>query len=488
MAKNKSTVYLGYEDEEITVKQEQLLNSSTNKIGGLPDWPRHEVTVPACPLCGTVRPLIVQMYAPLDRSQFHRNLYVFGCVSPACSQNPKSWVCVRTQHLDNQFDVICEQSAKTTAAPAKHKKKTKSSGVQPVNWCSGADDWGDSEGSGGNGRNDVSETVDEAMDMTADDEQNERNGNVRLNALQYAKGGMEMEEPVKQEQVKIGDDEDDEDESTSVENDLVCGFNQIDMSSPQNADEDPNANCAAAAAPSADVAGAGATAAICAEIEGPENDVVLVDTPKKPERDLIALLKHTSIPATLGPLSQIKDLTLKSYFIAVDVESKVKVEEFENYGGTLSMDHIRDLYQEYKLRDDESAHSPMGGGASSSGEPCDDHESYEKALPAHGDIVFHNFITTIQQNPGQILRYSRDALPLLVAPLTDPLPKCQNCKGETICEVQLLPTLIPKLRFQHNGSNAPIEYGNVLVFTCLKSCWDTPDLMRYEHIVVQAES
>lgn len=36
MAKNKSTVYLGYEDEEITAKQAAFLNSCTNKIGGTP--------------------------------------------------------------------------------------------------------------------------------------------------------------------------------------------------------------------------------------------------------------------------------------------------------------------------------------------------------------------------------------------------------------------------------------------------------------------
>lgn len=36
MAKNKSTVYLGYDDEEITAKQAALLNSCTNKIGGEP--------------------------------------------------------------------------------------------------------------------------------------------------------------------------------------------------------------------------------------------------------------------------------------------------------------------------------------------------------------------------------------------------------------------------------------------------------------------
>lgn len=36
MAKNKSTVYLGYEDEEITEKHGNLMNSMLNKIGGAP--------------------------------------------------------------------------------------------------------------------------------------------------------------------------------------------------------------------------------------------------------------------------------------------------------------------------------------------------------------------------------------------------------------------------------------------------------------------
>ncbi|KAH8331138.1 hypothetical protein KR067_012059 [Drosophila pandora] len=468
MAKNKSTVYLGFEDEEISAKQEQFLNSCTNKIGGAPDWPGHAVTVPVCPICGAARPLIVQMYAPLERSQFHRSLYIFGCVNPACSQNPRSWLCVRTQHLDHQFEVISEQSPKAN----KPKKKSKSASLKASSWCSGADDWGDS----GIVTSVKTENEDEAMDLTADEEQN---GNVRSNNL----GGVDIEEPLKLDHSKISVDDDDEDESTSLENDLISGFHQLDMISPQNIDDDPNANCAAAAAPSMDFAGASAASAtICAEIEGPETDVVLVDSPNKPERDLIALLKHTSVS-----LSQIKDLTLTPFYISVDVEGKSRAEEFENYGGALSMDHIRDLYQEYKLRDGDAASSPTGA-AVGSGEPGEENESYEKAIPAHGDFVFHNFITTIQQNPGQVLRYSRDALPLLVAPLKEPLPKCQNCRGETICEVQLLPTLIPKLRFQQNGCSAPIEFGNVLVFTCLKSCWDTPDLMRYEHVVVQSES
>jgi len=61
------------------------------------------------------------------------------------------------------------------------------------------------------------------------------------------------------------------------------------------------------------------------------------------------------------------------------------------------------MKEEYKLRDGDATHSPTGG-ASGAGEPGEEYESYEKSLPAHGDIVFHNFITTIQQNPGQLLR------------------------------------------------------------------------------------
>lgn len=33
-----------------------------------------------------------------------------------------------------------------------------------------------------------------------------------------------------------------------------------------------------------------------------------------------------------------------------------------------------------------------------------DTESYEKAAPAHGDLLFHTFLMRIQENPGQILR------------------------------------------------------------------------------------
>ncbi|XP_054730366.1 programmed cell death protein 2-like [Anastrepha obliqua] len=500
MAKNKSTVYLGFEDEEITGKHGSILNSTVNKVGGTPDWPTGEIKVPSCPLCGTARPLIVQLYAPLEQSQFHRTLYVFACLNPACSQSSKSWLCVRTQHLDtpSEAELISAVPPPLTAGGASAKKKkgnkqaANATQPQKIAWCSGADDWGEAVDESCT----AADNGVERMDTGADElqHQNEENGNVI---------GKNDNSPTRGAHLPRADsgnseaDEDDDDESNSMDNELVYGFGQLDMHSPQNAAEDPNANCAAgnAAAAAAADGGAimgfgGATATICAEIEGAETDVVLVETPLKPERDLIALLKHTATPAALGPLAKISDVTIKPFFIAVDIEQRHKCGEYENYSGTLSADHIRELYQEYK-RQDEAAHSPNGAGAivgaSEGGGGGDDAETYEKTLPAHGDIIFHQFVSTLQQNPGQIIRYSRDTLPLLMGPLSEPIPKCANCNGETICEIQILSTLIPKLRLQQNSESVPIEYGNVLVFTCLKCCWDTPDKMRYERVVVQAE-
>lgn len=99
-------------------------------------------------------------------------------------------------------------------------------------------------------------------------------------------------------------------------------------------------------------------------------------------------------------------------------------------------------------------------------------------------------INKIQMNwkHTYLCRYSRDALPLLTSPLSEQIPKCQYCRSDLICELQILPTIIQCLKFELNGEATPIEFGNVLIFTCSKSCWDTPDKMRFEYVVVQPET
>lgn len=34
----------------------------------------------------------------------------------------------------------------------------------------------------------------------------------------------------------------------------------------------------------------------------------------------------------------------------------------------------------------------------------DGDEQYEKGIPIHGDVMFHNFLVALQEHPGQILR------------------------------------------------------------------------------------
>lgn len=76
-----------------------------------------------------------------------------------------------------------------------------------------------------------------------------------------------------------------------------------------------------------------------AEIEGEESEMVCVDAPVAPERDLIAMLKQTrAIP------QDINNLILKSYFIAVDEERKSSID----LNSALNNDHIRELLQKYQ--------------------------------------------------------------------------------------------------------------------------------------------
>lgn len=43
----------------------------------------------------------------------------------------------------------------------------------------------------------------------------------------------------------------------------------------------------------------------------------------------------------------------------------------------------------------------VGGAAPSN---ADAEEKYEKTAPVHGDVMFHNYLERVQENPGQIIR------------------------------------------------------------------------------------
>jgi len=167
----------------------------------------------------------------------------------------------------------------------------------------------------------------------------------------------------------------------------------------------------------------------------------------------------------LSTTQQSTDLCFDPFYIAVD-------EEHQNSESSMTA-HERKLLEDYKKS--ESGKEDCTSGGSGGGGSTD---VYENVLPKHGDALFHRMMTVINQNPGQILRYCRDPMnqPLLIRDDRDSLPrKCPRCSGPMVCEVQILPTLIPSLTITANDEEMTtqesiLEFGTVLVYTCLSSC------------------
>lgn len=64
--------------------------------------------------------------------------------------------------------------------------------------------------------------------------------------------------------------------------------------------------------------------------------------------------------------------------------------------------------------------------------------------------------------------------------------QCSHCGGEMVFEMQVLPTLISKLRLIQSPEMR-LEFGTILVYTCRKSCWGTGESSLTESIVLQTE-
>ena len=140
-----------------------------------------------------------------------------------------------------------------------------------------------------------------------------------------------------------------------------------------------------------------------AEIEGEESEVVCIDTPTQPRCDLIQLLQEVTPPPVQHAEAKGKSggLNFVEIFISVDEEGEASVEVPQ---------HVRELFMEYQRSNPDMTAGGGGGGggaAETSDEPKEYDgglEKYEKGIPKHGDEMFHNFVTRIQKNPGQILR------------------------------------------------------------------------------------
>ncbi|CAH3981138.1 programmed cell death protein 2-like [Pieris brassicae] len=421
MAKKQEKVYLGYEEEIINDKNLTLLSYTVNKIGGLPDWPLPEnFKIPSkCPICSLHRLLVVQCYAPLENSEYHRTLYVFACINSNCWNQSESWICLRGQ--------IKDDSSKTSAVVAIPSVDTN------LSWCKGSDDW------------DENDNGDSA------------NGNV-MNVDNISSPNIHR-------------NSDDDDESNSYDLEAVeQALGNIHMCDAHNANLSPLQGAV----------GAIGVPMPAAELEGgDEPGLVTVETPTAPTSNIEVLLHQTAeLPADLRSRLMYGPLQFVPKYIYVEEEWKKS---------SYNDEKITELLNKYTKESDLEANVNVERG-SLGGED----EVYEEATPLHGDRLFHSFLSRLQDNPGQILRYSRGEPPLLGAPITLDSPSCPlicaRCGANLICELQLLPGFAETLQvIPGNIRLSHLHFLSVLIFTCSQSCWQASDIYVPETVIIQPE-
>ncbi|XP_041968815.1 programmed cell death protein 2-like [Aricia agestis] len=422
MAKRDPIVYLGYEGEVIVEKNVIQLNYTVNKIGGKPNWPPlSNINIASkCPLCSLHRILLVQCYAPLENSIYHRTLYVFACINPNCWIQSESWSCIRCQ--------VQEEKISTEAFVAIPNESN-------LSWCQGSDDWDSNDNCDSNNGNLMN--VDNAQSLNnqrASDEEDESNS-LELETVEQAMGNLQ-----------------------------VFDAHNANLSPVQGA-----VGAVGAPIPKAELEG------------GDESDLVIVEKPTSPTNNMEALLNQT---AELSP-----DVRSRLVCGPLEFVPKYIYVEQEWRKSMNNDERVTELLNKYKKENEIEVGNVAEGGAGGSEE-----ETYEETVPLHGDKLFHAFLTRIHDNPGQILRYSRDAPPLLGAPLQIPassmdsrIPSCTRCGSTLTCELQLVPAFSETLSLVPNIPISHLHFLSVLIFTCSRSCWQANDSFVEETVIFQPE-
>ena len=404
------TILLGLEDAPLSVAEESRSDLTVSRLGGRPDWPVSSPTPPpaVCDRCGRPQPLVVQIYAPIGASAYHRTLYVFGCVAPECANESGAWRCVRAQQ--RAAPVRGEAAAAVRSTPV----------AAAADWLDAAEDWGDGDDGDGWGDDGGGDNVDNS-------------GGGRDISVSVNTGG--------------GDD-----------------FSALTPKLQELALDVDNANLAASGDPPV----------ASAEVEPSIDEGVSPEAVAPPSGDLRALL-------TARPAPPSGSVTFQPAYISVMEEPAPR---------SAASLHELDLLRQYQAREGVNMAQLSSAAPSDAGTAAAAAESYERAAPAHGDRLLYKLIQRLELCPSQVLRYGRDGgAPLPLAPLpVQWCPRCGHCGGPAVFELQLLPTLVSRLRVAGQaGRSAVLEFGTVMVYTCRDSCWTEGDSLRTETVLVQAE-
>lgn len=160
----------------------------------------------------------------------------------------------------------------------------------------------------------------------------------------------------------------------------------------------------------------------------------------------------------------------------------ISVVEESDLGGQDDLEHAQQLLREYENREGVAVGELQGGEGGGGGD-----EKYEKSEARHGDAVFSRFMKRISLCPEQILRYCWDGTPLFVSEppsnMAQMVPACGSCGGRRTFELQLMPALVSLMRRTDSGSEAELDFGTVLVYTCRSSCWTAGSASPLEEFV-----
>ncbi|KAL2134913.1 hypothetical protein VTI74DRAFT_10405 [Chaetomium olivicolor] len=123
------------------------------------------------------------------------------------------------------------------------------------------------------------------------------------------------------------------------------------------------------------------------------------------------------------------------------------------------------------------------GEASGSGGGKEDKEVFESSM----DATFQKFADRVGQNPEQCIRYEFAGQPLLYSKndvvgkllhgsgsgekvgMAKGMPRCGNCGGARVFEVQLTPQAIQELEVEEDGLDG-MDWGTIIVGVCEKDC------------------
>ncbi|KAK9870013.1 hypothetical protein WA026_006108 [Henosepilachna vigintioctopunctata] len=97
------------------------------------------------------------------------------------------------------------------------------------------------------------------------------------------------------------------------------------------------------------------------------------------------------------------------------------------------------------------------------------------------DKIFSKFRKHINNNPEQVLRYSRGGQPLLISSEVIPkdIPDCEYCGSSRQFEFQVMPQMLTLLK------DCTLDWGVLLFYTCKRSCVDKNVNYRKEFVVKQ---